>query len=316
MLLDGLIGVREVSTTVSKELLERFYYKDEMSQKQIAKKLGISQSEVSRMFKELGIKSRRVWTKEDIEYLEDHYGVISFKTIAKNLYKTPYGVSVKARRLGLGSALTSTEYLNSSELSIALNIDRKTVQSWIKRRGLKASLKTVTYKRKFYRINLKDFWKWAETHKDFIRWSKVEINVLGKEPSWVCEARKEDAKRGSKENTRWAKADDALLISYWNRDLPIKNIVASLGRSKAGILRRAKRLNLNRRKIVLSWQPIEVETLIKMKLEGYRDSDIAEELGRDTEGVAWKRKQLIKQGKLNWKYNYNKKVTQAPTKVS
>ena len=50
-----------------------------------------------------------------------------------------------------------------------------------------------------------------------------------------------------------------------------------------------------------------------MKLEGYTDAQVAEELGRGLEGVAYKRKMLIKSGQLDWKY---KKATKEPTKVS
>ncbi|MGL4107232.1 helix-turn-helix domain-containing protein [Clostridium sp. LP20] len=301
---------------VTKELLEELYFKKNMTQKEVGQVIGLPQNIVSNYFHKYGIKARRVWTAKDIEYLEDHYGLITFKAIAKKLNKTPNGVSIKAKRLGLGGTLGATEYLNSSQLADVLGVDRKTPVRWIKDKGLKASFKNIGLKRKFWRINQKDFWKWAEQNKTAIRWSKVELNILGKEPSWVDKARKDDSKISHKVSTKWSKAEDAILTSYWNSGLLIKDIAINLQRTEAGVTRRAKRLGLKRRSICLPWQSVEVETLINMKLKGYRDKDIAEELGREELNISWKRKELIKKGQLNWTYRENKKVTQAPTKVT
>lgn len=89
---------------------------------------------------------------------------------------------------------------------------------------------------------------------------------------------------------------------YWELNKKISEIGTILKRSQNSILKRAARIGLSKRKIILPWRPMEVETLIKMKIEGYTDSQIAEELGRGLEGVAWKRKMLIKNNKLNWSY--------------
>lgn len=54
--------------------------------------------------------------------------------------------------------------------------------------------------------------------------------------------------------------------------------------------------------IAIPFKPIEDETLIDMKLKGFKDKDIAEELGRSEESVRFRRQTLINQDKLDWQY--------------
>ncbi len=89
----------------------------------------------------------------------------------------------------------------------------------------------------------------------------------------------------------------------WKSNLNLKEIAERLNRSCSSIRHRSKRLGLvPTRKVNIPWKKEEIETLINMKEKGALDREIAWELGRSTGNISWKRKELIKQGKLNWQY--------------
>lgn len=287
---------------IDKKLLEKLYFKQGRTQGEIAKMLDVSQAYISNQFVKQGIKARRLWPQEDLDYLEDKFGTISVKGIAKHLGKTEDAIIIKAKRLGLGSITNASELLNANQLAKAIGADRKTIARWINNQGLKATLKIISKERPVWRIDINNFWKWANEHQELIRWSKFPINALGKEPSWTNESRKKYLLKPKREAEKWNKKEDESLRMYWNVGKSTKEIGEILNRSPKAILKRAARIGLSRRKIKIPWKPIEVETLIKMKQEGYTDTEVAEELGRGMEGIAYKRKILIKNNELNWNY--------------
>lgn len=273
---------------ISKEKSERLY-SQELNQKSIA-----------------GLNNHgKSWSKEEIDYLEEKYGLTSIPTIAKKLGRTEQAIIIKAKRLGLGGVLDATELLNSSQLAIALNVDKSTTIRWIKEKGLKASFRKIGLKRRFYLISLENFWKWAEENHKIINWLKFQEGALGKEPLWAKEVRK-NFKIEKNATKRWTEKEDSFLKMYWKEGKSCKEIAKILHRTPVAIKKRTTKLNLEKRNIQIPWKPIEVQTLIEMKLNGALDVEIAEELGRGVECIAWKRKELVKEGKLNWKYDRKK----------
>ena len=290
------------STAENVELIKKLYQSG-LTQTQVAHKLNVSQAEISRIMRNNNIQTREnKWKEDEIEYLMQHYGSITVKEISKNLKRTEMSIVIKAKRLGI-NALNNTEKINAKQLAEALNVDRKVIAHLINDKGLKAKFKSVkNVNKKFWRISIDDFWKWAEKNKDLINFSKMEKNILGKEPKWVDEQRKIDfRRRARRENAKWQSREDEVLKTFW-KHRKAKEIAIMLNRSEASVLRRASRLGLERKNIVLPWQKIEIETLIEMKLDGALDKEIAWELGRDEGQVSWKRKELIKNGLLDWKY--------------
>lgn len=291
------------STVENVELIKKLY-ESGLTQKQISEKFNASQTEIFRIMKVNNIKARNNrWTEEEIEYLCEYYGKTTIKVISKKLNRTERSIEMKAKRLGI-AALTNTEKIAAQNLADAFNIDIHVVtDNWIKNKGLKAQYKSIkSDKKKFWRINIEEFWKWANKNRDIINFYKLEKNILGKEPKWVDEQRKIDFKRRPRrEKIKWNNREDEVLKTFW-KHRKAKEIAIMLNRSEASVLRRASRLGLERKNIVLPWQKIEIETLIEMKLDGALDKEIAWELGRDEGQVSWKRKELIKNGLLDWKY--------------
>ena len=110
---------------IDAKILKKLYFKQGKTQSEIAEILNVSQSYISTLFIKLGIKSRRIWTKEDLKYLEDKFGTSTVKTIAKHLNKSEDAIIIKAKRLGLGGITIASEFLNANQLANAIGIDRK-----------------------------------------------------------------------------------------------------------------------------------------------------------------------------------------------
>lgn len=296
---------------ISKETLEELYFKQHKTQYEIAEILGITQSRVSAIFVKYGFDFRGKWTKEEIEYLEENFGLKTVKAIARKLNRSEDAVIIKAKRIGLGGITETTNSINATQLANAIGTDSKTVIRWINKKGLKAKKLVMAKERIYWRITLINFWDWAKENQDCIKWSRFEVNSLGKEPSWVEAARKKDLEKPKKQHLKWTKEQDKMLKMYWNTEKKIKEIAEIMNRSVDAVSRRAARIGLSRRNIELPWTDIEDEMLIDMKLKGMRDVDIAEEIGRSYPSIAWRRRKLIKEGKLNWAWR-NKKATKNP----
>lgn len=297
---------------ISKEVLYDLYFKQGKNQHEIADMFGINQNKVSYLFKKYEFKARFTWDEKDIQYLQNYVGRYSLERIAKKLNKTPKAVAIKAKRLGMGAINYLSDDITARELGRAVGVDGKTVARWINNKGLKAVKKKLSLEREFWRINITDFWEWAENNKDSIKWSRFEKNILGKEPCWVQEARKQYLEKPQNMDCKWNKEQDKILKMYWDAGKTPREIGEILNRSSNAITRRAARLNLNRKRICIKWKTIEDEMLMDMKIKGFTDEDIAIELGRSYGSVAWRRKKLIKDGKLKWKFREDK----TPTKVN
>lgn len=285
---------------VTKNQIEQLYIRQGLTQEETAKRLGIAKSTLWNYCKEYGIKSNKIWADEEVYYLEENYGKYSLKTLAKNLSRTESAIRGKCLRLGLTSALGNTGLLNTSDIARALGIDRKTVWNYIQEKGLPAKKKVVLSKKKFWRIDTKDFWKWLEDNKNLINLSNLEKNMLGLEPDWVDKKRKEDIRNNTRHNKNWTKAE----VDYLKANYKIKTfneIAIDLNRTINSIQVKSRKLGLSK-VIEIKWKTVEVNFLIDMKKKGSTDMEIAEELGRSLASVDWKRKELLKKGVLDYRY--------------
>jgi predicted DNA-binding protein YlxM (UPF0122 family) len=288
----------------TKEQLEDLYCKQGLTQHEIAIKFETRQARISSLMQKYAIKTDKRWTDKEEEYLERYYGVLSLRAIANKIGKSPEAVESKARKSGM-SCLMNSGKLNATELAKAFNVDGHVViDNWIKKKGLKASFRVVKNTRKFWRIDIDEFWKWAYKNSSIINFAKLEKNILGAEPEWVELERRRDFKETAKRKfCKWTEEEDSKLKMLWsNTNYTAKEIGEVLGKSAAGVSRRKARLGLPPRKVPIKWKAGEIEILINMKLKGALDKEIAWELGREESEIIWKRRELIKQGKLNWRY--------------
>lgn len=248
-------------------------------------------------------KYRKHWSEEEVQYLQDYYGVYSMKNLVKVIGRTESQIIAKARRLHLNHRYNSGK-ITTVDLARAIGKDRGTVAYWCKTGKLKATSNSVL-NRKIYTIQLKDFWKFAEKNKSKINFHKIERNILGKEPEWVEEERKKgNVKLSNNHNKKWTKEEDALITFYWQQGKTGKEIGEILNRKTDAVLSRArKKLKLKPRSIHLKWTEIEIEMLIDMvENKKMMFKEIAIEMGRSFPSV------------FN-KYTELKKLSRTPAKV-
>ena len=235
----------------------------------------------------------RNWTQEELNYLMDNWGVIPKTTMAKKLNRSINAINIKKDRLGLGAFLDSGEYVSFNQLLIALGkaggYGYKSI-SWIRDRGFPVKYKTVENS-KFRVVYLKDFWQWAEAHRNFIDFSTFERHSLGEEPAWVEEQRNRDKLKNLKYKTApWTKIEDQRLAGllkehrYTYLELSIK-----LGRTSGAIQKRILDLSLRERPVKadnhVSWENEDFERLSDFIKQGYSYDLIAEILQRSSKAI-------------------------------
>ena len=230
----------------------------------------------------------RVWTKEELNYLEDKWGNLSVSYIAKKLNRTERAVMVKAQKMKLGGFVQAGELLNLCQLIKALGLFNS--YSWTKKKFLNNGLPRVTkivLNKKVIKVDLDVFWKWAECHKQLLNFARFEKGNLGKEPSWVEEKRRADKSNPStvSHNRAWSKEDDTLLISLTKTcKYTYKDLASRFNRTEAAIKRRLKDLNVPYRPVPLDnhvkWTDEEDNLMINLYNQGYDAYSIAKKLNK------------------------------------
>lgn len=193
------------------------------------------------------------WSKEELEFLEDNWGIKSISAIAKSLNRTVNAVRCKSGRLALGRHLDSGDYISVNQLLKALGYGG-TYSYTIKR--LEKLRMPVRYKgplnKKFKVIYLDEFWKWLELNKGVINFANFEEGALGKEPAWVKDKRRVDMINPSKinHNRKWTRDQDNLLISLTRTNrYTYADLAKELNRTENAIKRRLYDL-------AVPWRPI------------------------------------------------------------
>lgn len=231
---------------------------------------------------------KKKWTEKEIMYLEESWGTISIKGIAKKLKRSEVAIINKARKLKLGSFVDAGDLISLSQLLIA--IGQGNSYSWIKEKYINNGLPVLNkliYNKKVLKVKLEDFWKWAEKNKNIVNFARFEKGALGVEPSWVEEKRKADSINPSKHNSNrtWSNSDDILLISkVKSYKYTYKDLASEFNRTEAAIKRRLYDLNVAYRPVPLDthikWTDEENQRMIELHKKGYDNYSIAKELNK------------------------------------
>lgn len=241
------------------------------------------------------------WSEEELQYLEESWGVLKRGTIAKKLGRSVNAVMLKAQRLGLGDPLTHIDGITISQLSQVLNTHYGIIKNWMNKYGMPARQKTVAREQKVWVISYQDFWEWAEKNKHMLDFSRLERLALGPEPDWVEEKRKADQVKKfhipKPHNTPWSKDEDAKLIWMLEQyKYTYPEIAAELKRSQGAVKRRILDLGLKARPVRLpnhNKYTLEEERLLVELLEkGYCFEEIASRMSRSALGVRGKAERL------------------------
>ena len=233
----------------------------------------------------MGSKS---WSKEELEFLEDRWGGTSIPQISKALGRTVNAIKLKARKIGLGSFINCGEYVTFNKFIKAIGYSGS--YSYLEKRLIKLDFpikhkKAINMRYKI--IYLKDFWKWAEQHKQDISFAKFEKGILGEEPLWVQEKRKADLSNPSKLNhkRKWTKSEDNLLIEKTKScRYTYKDLARDFNRTENAIKRRLYDLAVPYRPVPLNnhikWTDEENMKMFELHKRGYDTYAIAQILNK------------------------------------
>lgn len=243
------------------------------------------------------------WTPEEEAYLQDKWGTLSVSTIAKSLGRSIDAVIVRSQRLGLGSHLASDVRISVNQLMLALYQADTGSTGYTMHKLIREGLPVKTHKVKtksFRVIDIDEFWKWAEDHKEFLDFSKFEEYSLGKEPEWVKVKRKADFQKTQQQgehNKVWTGATDQKLKRMLSQHkYTYRDLSKELNRSEGAIKRRILDLGLKERPVrnkTRMWTEEEVETLCEMAEKGYDWGQIADKLGRTALATRGKYERLL-----------------------
>lgn len=238
----------------------------------------------------------RNWTKEECDYLQDKWGTVSLKGIAKNLNRSENAILLKVQRLGLSPFLESGEYISWHQLLITLGIEGGQGyknKSWIENRGCPVKMKKVN-NCSFKVIYIKDFWKWAEININFLDFSNFEEKSLGMEPDWVKEKRRHDIETNRKYiKTPWTITEDErlrkLLKDY---KYSYSELSAKMRRTNGAIQRRICDLGLTERPLRESphsvWEEWQFGKLYELVNKGVGYEAMSEVIGKSVKAIRGK----------------------------
>lgn len=186
---------------------------------------------------------RKVWSDDELLFLEDNIGMYKVSTIAQKLERSYESVRVKMTRLKISNTRQHTGLVAIGELAAILKVDRATVKGWTKKHGLPFSQKITRQSRRFYFIDPSDFWNWAALHKDKVQFSVIEPQTLLPEPDWVAEERAKD-KYITKRRTyqTWTTKEDYKLLELRSKGYKYKEIGMAMNRSAISVERRYKKI--------------------------------------------------------------------------
>lgn len=228
----------------------------------------------------------RSWSNEEINYLEDKWGVMTIPFIAKNLNRSIDSIKNKAYKIGLERHLHCREEITINQLFIALGIGGSYSYSLNKmiNYGLPVVQK-VTIKRVYKMIKIDKFWIWAEENRNILNFAKFERGILGKEPDWVEEKRKADKLNPSKasHNRRWSKEEENLLISKVKSNrYTYSDLSRDFNRTENAIKRRLQDLKVPYRPVPRDnhkkWTNEENEKMIELYRKGYDSASIGDRI--------------------------------------
>ncbi|MBO1514004.1 DNA-binding protein [Metabacillus bambusae] len=183
--------------------------------------------------------TRRKWTEEEIDFLKDNVGNMKLATLSKKLNRTEGSIQNKLKRLSIFNTKAQTGYLTTYELANLLQKDPKSVRGWITKHGLKSTIKTTHSSRQFSFIHPEDFWKWAESHKEKVDFSKIERQSILPEPAWV----EKERKRENPTTYRvWSIKEEKQLKMMLTDGYSIKEVARKLNRSPISVQRKYERI--------------------------------------------------------------------------
>ena len=257
--------------------------------------------------------STAAWTPEEIDYLMENWGRTSIPHMAKKLDRSVNAVILKAKKQGLGAFLDGGELVSFAQLVQA--IGKSGSYSWYRQKwaryGFPFRQKKVI-NNSFIMVDIREFWKWAEQHKDILNFSDFEEYALGKEPAWVNEKRRQDCRKRRREAREWTPEEDSRLRGMLKAHrYSLDEIAEALNRREGAIRRRIDTLGMKERPVRNPgkwWTQEEIETMQRLHAEGMAWEDIGARIGRTASACRGRYERLLNPDAMTREVRDNKKA--------
>lgn len=194
-------------------------------------------------------RTQHTWTEEEIDLLGRKAGLYSYDGIGKVLGRTPGAIQRSLfEQFGTSSAKLAMGYLSCNQLAKSLNVDFHTVARWRDKHNLPLYHMQLAYarkdrKRKTYYIFPEDFWKWAEDHKEFINFHRIERHCILPEPEWL----EEEMKKPNYKTGPYSEEEDEIVwYLYYNKAITQVEIAKKLNRTRSSVEKRLARLRMKK----------------------------------------------------------------------
>ncbi|PPK77543.1 hypothetical protein BXY41_11682 [Lacrimispora xylanisolvens] len=237
---------------------------------------------------------KRNWSHEDESYLEEKWGTISVKGIAKKLNRTETAVVLKSQRMGLGAFLDAGDYVTWNQLQTALGLGKSSsgykMISWVKNRDFPIHTKRIR-SNSFKIVFLNEFWVWAEKNQTFLDFSRFEPLALGEEPAWVQGKRRHDCENRRRIKTiPWSAAEDNKLIRLVKKQqYGVQALSKLMGRTEGAIQRRLIDLKVKDRPVkadnTVKWTADEFTLLGELIIAGKKYEQMATVIGKSAKAI-------------------------------
>ena len=241
----------------------------------------------------------KAWSTEETDYLLDAWGQTSITTISKRLGRSPDAIKIKAKKLGLGGHLHSSDKITFLELVQTITGGPNSY-SWCREKWARYDFpfrRQRVQKSSFLMVSIPEFWEWAEKHQDILDFSKFEEYALGVEPAWAKAKRRRDYQHKRREARPWTPLEDEKLRQMLEAQrYNLDEIAAELNRREGAIRRRIDTLGIMHRPIRnpgKKWTEEEIETLLKMHREGHSFEDIGARIGRTASACRGRYERLL-----------------------
>lgn len=179
------------------------------------------------------MKTNQHYTPEEIEYIDENWGIKPIDRIVKNLRRTKYGILKKGYRMGLGKIYSND--FNANEIAKILNKSCDTIIAWIKKGSLKGRKLSLRDSGIWWQVNHDDLMDWLKNNPDKYNARNIKPYALGYEPEWLKEYRNSDNMEPRKHWRRWTEEDNKNLITMFHKGYEIKELAIIFERTEKSI---------------------------------------------------------------------------------
>ena len=169
--------------------------------------------------------SGRLWTEEELQFLQDNISKLTVKQIAKRLNRSFDAVNIKCSRLHLGGFSQNSDYIILYQFCDSCKVDSRTVHKWKKYYGL-----SMIRKGRYWCLPINTLVKWLKNNQNLYDTSKGDWFLIEKE-NWYKDKHLKDIDIHKNRKGKWTDYEISILKMMYRQGKSVSEIAKRLGRS-------------------------------------------------------------------------------------